>query len=339
MFYKPSEYYAVNATLRPGYTPPANGDVYSRLMYPRISGPEDEGKGVRLEFAQFGHFDSFDVIRAGQSMASLAIEDLPMPLVTGLKTMYYVDSRPLEGENYYIVRMNYNGQSFYSQEIMFRVGGVIVEYVGNSGVYFGSNGWLDVGYPAGLQENDLILLFTSSSETYGHAAAPFAGFTQFPFPSNMTIARPRIFYRWVPAGGLTGRIQDSVSPANNATCIATAWRASNSGFKPVIKHWDTTHYSAQPDQVRNWWDGPTTTYEDSLMEVLVAVSSQSDTNERATNPDEYVTVSNESNRRLGLFYKDANFQESLQVRWPSASTSGIYPSYGIGRCWIGAEEV
>lgn len=339
MFYKPSEYYAVNATLRPGYTPPANGDVYSRLMYPRISGPEDEGKGVRLEFAQFGHFDSFDVIRAGQSMASLAIEDLPMPLVTGLKTMYYVDPQPQEGENYYIVRMNYNGQSFYSEEIMFRIGGVIVEYVGNSGIYFRDNGWVDIGYPAGLQENDLILLFISSAEMYGHAAAPFAGFTQVPPPANLTSVRPRIFYRWVPAGGLTGRIQDTVSPADATTCIITAWRASNSGFRPVVKHWDATQYNSQPGDVRNWWAGPAAMYEDSLMEVLVAVCPRTNTYERVTNPDDYVTVSNESNRRLGLFYKDANFQESLQVRWPSAPTNGIYPGYGIGRCWIGTEEV
>ena len=39
---------------------------------------------IRLEFAQFGHFDSFDVIRSITSMVGIADVDLPTPITTGL---------------------------------------------------------------------------------------------------------------------------------------------------------------------------------------------------------------------------------------------------------------
>ena len=48
--------------------------------------------GIRLEWAQFGDFDSFDVLRSGSPMD---INALPSPLVTGLPTMFYVDTELL----------------------------------------------------------------------------------------------------------------------------------------------------------------------------------------------------------------------------------------------------
>lgn len=57
--------------------------------------------GIRLEWAQFGHFDSFDVIRSTTSMAGIADVDLPIPIATGLKTMYYVDTTVTVGNTYY----------------------------------------------------------------------------------------------------------------------------------------------------------------------------------------------------------------------------------------------
>lgn len=53
--------------------------------------------GIRLEFAQFGHFDSFEIIRSITSMVGIADADLPAPIATGLKTMYYVDSNVIQG--------------------------------------------------------------------------------------------------------------------------------------------------------------------------------------------------------------------------------------------------
>lgn len=74
--------------------------------------------GIRLEFAQFGHFTSFDVIRSMVSMASVADEDLPTPIATGLKTMYYVDSSVVEGFTYYYkVRVWRGTTSFVSSEV------------------------------------------------------------------------------------------------------------------------------------------------------------------------------------------------------------------------------
>lgn len=54
--------------------------------------------GVRLEWAQFGDFDSFDVIRSDSPMD---VESLPSPIATGLTTMYYVDTSVVTGSDYY----------------------------------------------------------------------------------------------------------------------------------------------------------------------------------------------------------------------------------------------
>lgn len=57
--------------------------------------------GIRLEFAQFGHFDSFEIIRSMTSMVGIADADLPAPIATGVKTMYHVDTTVVEGATYY----------------------------------------------------------------------------------------------------------------------------------------------------------------------------------------------------------------------------------------------
>ena len=54
--------------------------------------------GIRLEWAQFGDFDSFDVIR---SDAPMDINALPSPIASNLPTMYYVDTTVVEGATYY----------------------------------------------------------------------------------------------------------------------------------------------------------------------------------------------------------------------------------------------
>ena len=54
--------------------------------------------GIKLEWAQFGDFDNFDVIR---SDAPMDINALPSPIATNLLTMYYVDTTVVEGATYY----------------------------------------------------------------------------------------------------------------------------------------------------------------------------------------------------------------------------------------------
>lgn len=74
--------------------------------------------GIRLEFAQFGHFDSFDVIRSITSMVGIADVDLPTPIATGLKTMYYVDANVVKGTIYYYkVRVWRGSTSFVCDEL------------------------------------------------------------------------------------------------------------------------------------------------------------------------------------------------------------------------------
>jgi hypothetical protein len=83
-----------------------------------IPPPIFDEKGVRLEFAQFGHFDSFEVIRSLTSMIGIADHELPTPIATGLKTMYYVDSNVIEGLTYYYkVRVKRGTESYLSDEL------------------------------------------------------------------------------------------------------------------------------------------------------------------------------------------------------------------------------
>lgn len=75
--------------------------------------------GIRLEFAQFGHFDSFDIIRSMASTVGVADADLPAPIATGLKSMYYVDASVVHGQVYYYkVRVWRGSTSFVSGEIV-----------------------------------------------------------------------------------------------------------------------------------------------------------------------------------------------------------------------------
>lgn len=55
--------------------------------------------GIRLEWAQFGSFDSFDVVRSLSPMSD--ISNLPTPIVTGLQKMFYADTTVVEGAAYY----------------------------------------------------------------------------------------------------------------------------------------------------------------------------------------------------------------------------------------------
>ena len=74
--------------------------------------------GIRIEFAHFGDFDSFDVIRSTSSMSSIPDDDLPSPIATGLTTMYYVDTTVVINATYYYkIRVWRNSVSIVSDEI------------------------------------------------------------------------------------------------------------------------------------------------------------------------------------------------------------------------------
>lgn len=72
--------------------------------------------GIRLEWAQFGDFDSFDVIR---SAAPMDINSLPSPIATNLPTMYHVDTTVVEGATYYYRVVAWrDGVSKVSEEVV-----------------------------------------------------------------------------------------------------------------------------------------------------------------------------------------------------------------------------
>ncbi len=72
--------------------------------------------GIRLEWAQFGDFDSFDVLRADEPMD---VGVLPSPIATGLSTMYYVDTAiPNNAPAYYYrIIAHRNGIAAVSAEL------------------------------------------------------------------------------------------------------------------------------------------------------------------------------------------------------------------------------
>lgn len=75
--------------------------------------------GVRIEWAQFGHFDYFEIIRSDTSMIGVTDSALPAPIATNLKTMYYVDTTVVQGETYYYkVRVYRDGSFALSDEIV-----------------------------------------------------------------------------------------------------------------------------------------------------------------------------------------------------------------------------
>ncbi|MHA3104608.1 LamG-like jellyroll fold domain-containing protein [Acinetobacter sp. ANC 3791] len=54
--------------------------------------------GIRLEWAQFGAFDYFNIYR---SLSAIDISNLPTPVSVNLREMYYVDGNVTEGKTYY----------------------------------------------------------------------------------------------------------------------------------------------------------------------------------------------------------------------------------------------
>lgn len=71
--------------------------------------------GIRLEWAQYGDFDYFEVVRSNEAMDSLA---LPDPIVTGLTTMTYFDGGVVQNIAYFYRVVAVKGESrVVSEEI------------------------------------------------------------------------------------------------------------------------------------------------------------------------------------------------------------------------------
>ncbi len=74
--------------------------------------------GIRLEWAQFGDFDSFDVLRSNSPMD---VNSLPSPIATNLPTMYHVDTTVVDDATYYYRVVAWrDGVSKVSEEIQLK---------------------------------------------------------------------------------------------------------------------------------------------------------------------------------------------------------------------------
>lgn len=75
--------------------------------------------GIGLEWAQFGDFDTFDVIRSDTALVAVADVDLPTPVATGLTTMYYADTTVVHGNVYYYkIRAWRDGEAVVSGQLV-----------------------------------------------------------------------------------------------------------------------------------------------------------------------------------------------------------------------------
>ncbi len=76
--------------------------------------------GIKLEWAQFGYFDHFNIYR---SLSPIDVNNLPSPICTNLKSMYYFDDDVTIGKlHYYRVGSVKNGVEKFSDEISKLVG-------------------------------------------------------------------------------------------------------------------------------------------------------------------------------------------------------------------------
>ena len=71
----------------------------------------------KLEFAQFGDFDKFTIYR---SLSPIETNNLPIPLVTNIKTMFYVDNAIEVGRDYYYLVACHRGDAVqYSTSVLY----------------------------------------------------------------------------------------------------------------------------------------------------------------------------------------------------------------------------
>ena len=70
--------------------------------------------GLRVEWSQSGHFDSFEVYR---SSVSTSISELTTPLASNIKTMFYLDTTVVQGSKYYYrIKVIRGSESIFSAE-------------------------------------------------------------------------------------------------------------------------------------------------------------------------------------------------------------------------------
>ena len=71
----------------------------------------------KLEFAQFGDFDKFTIYR---SLSPIETNNLPIPLVTNIKTMFYVDNAIEVGRDYHYLVACHRGDAVqYSTSVLY----------------------------------------------------------------------------------------------------------------------------------------------------------------------------------------------------------------------------
>lgn len=94
------------------------GEIKPPLEKPLITSINEDADmagGVRLEFSQFGSFDSFSVYRSSSTMT---LDALPPPIVTGLSQMYYVDPDAAEDmQHFYRVAVTRGEETIVSDEV------------------------------------------------------------------------------------------------------------------------------------------------------------------------------------------------------------------------------
>lgn len=135
--------------------------------------------GVRIEFAQFGSFDSFSIYRSNTPMN---VNNLPAPIATGLATMYYVDDTVVEGLTYhYRVSVARGSDTMLSDEVEYTIPSANNNYdplplftATQTGVIYDPSDLStlfkdDAGLEPVTADNDIVRLMKDKSGSNNHA--------------------------------------------------------------------------------------------------------------------------------------------------------------------------
>lgn len=214
--------------------------------------------GIRLEWAQFGDFDTFDVIRSDTSLAAVADVDLPSPIVTGLTTMYYADTTVVHGNVYYYkIRAWRDGAAVVSGQLITQAGDPHFANV-VSLLHFNDNitdekgkTWTTVGSPICTTNLSKKALYLNGSNSAIYATIDLSGTQDLTIEFFMSLVNGGHGYTWsrlvhIGQGNETGAFNIVCAANENPTRLLTSvWTPSEiSSFTDSTLANNTIHHVA-----------------------------------------------------------------------------------------------